>query len=109
MKEDPNDYRGEKEKRTYIRNIEVRLAEKKTTLRFVKRKIKLANESGRIHVSDQLLKAEHQADCCVADLRTQLDQLERADDQSWEKLRYQVDVAWDDLTQSVRKIVARFP
>jgi len=109
MNEDANDYRSKKEKRTYIRNIEVRLAEKKATLRFVKRKIKLANESGRIHASDQLLKAEHQADCCVADLRKQLDQLEGADDQSWERLRYQVDVAWDDLSQSVRKIVARFP
>ena len=109
MNEGRNECRSEQEKRAYIRNVEVRLAAKKATLKIVKRKIRLAKEAGRIHASDQLMKAEHQADCCVADLRKQLDQLEAADDQSWEKLCYQLDVAWDELSQSVRRIVARSP
>ncbi len=109
MNEDPNDCRSKDEKRAYLRNMEAGLAEKQATLRFVKRKIRLAIESGRIHASDQLRKAEHQADCCVADLKRQLDQLEDADDQSWEKLRYELDIAWDNLSQSVRRVVARFP
>ncbi len=97
------------DKKAYIRGVELKLAEKQETLRFVKRKIKLATKSGRIHASDQLLKAEHQADSCAVALREQLDQLESIDDQSWQRLRFQVDTAWDDFSQSIKKIVARFP
>ncbi len=109
MKEDPYNCRSKKGKKSYIQNIEVMLAQKKTTLGLVKRKINLATHSGRIHPSEQLLKAERQADACIAELRKQLDQLGSANDQSWEKLRFQVDVAWDELSQSIRKIVARSP
>lgn len=102
-------YRSKKDKKLYIRNIELKLAEKEATLSLIKRKINVATESGRIHASDQLRNAEHQADCCVAELGKQLEQLENADDQSWEGLRFRVDTAWDDLSQSIRKLVARFP
>ena len=109
MKEDRGDYRSDKEKQNFISNIEVKLAEKKATFSYVKGKINLARESGRIHASDQLLKAERQAEFCVADLRRQLDQLENTDDDSWEAQCFKVEMAWDDLSQSISKIVARFP
>ena len=103
------DQRSKTQKQLYVRSIEVKLAEKKVTLEFVKRKIILAMESGRIHASDQLLKAEHQADACVAILKKRLDQLKSADDESWEQQRFDLEMAWDDLSQSIKKIVARFP
>ncbi len=109
MSGDVGDRRSEIQKQIYLRSIGVKLGEKEATLEFVKRKIILATESGRIHASDQLLKAEQQADACVADLKKRLEKLKSADDASWEQLRFEVEIAWDDLSQSIKKIVARFP
>lgn len=105
----PADYHAKQKQQAYVANIEAKLSEKTATLNFVKSKINVAKESGRIHASDQLQKAEQQADSCVAELTKMLDQLKSADSNSWEAQRYNVDKAWDDLAQSIKKIVARFP
>lgn len=100
---------GEVEKQAFVRGIEVKLAEKHDRLDYIKRKVRKASESRRIQMSEQLLLAEHHADKSVAALKSQLLLLKKADDESWSKRRYAVEVAWDELSQAIKKVVARFP
>ena len=100
---------GEAEKKAYIRNMKARFFEKQARLRFIKRKIERATESHRIQVSEQLLRAEFHADSSLEELQAQLELLEKTGDESWPARRYNVDVAWDDLSQAIKKVVARFP
>lgn len=101
--------RNEGDKKAYMRNIRTKLAEKKFRLRHIKRKIQKATESGRIQPSEQLLKAEHRADSSIKTLQKRLDLLGNADEKSWETVRFDVDKAWDELSQAIKIIVARFP
>jgi len=109
MNEVHGNHRGENDRQAHLRNLEARLAGTTATLNYVKSKIKNATVSASVHASEQLLKAEHQADYCIANLRKQLDLLASADEGSWDDHRFSVDMAGDDLSQAIKKIVERFP
>lgn len=97
------------EKLAYLQNIQALLSDKNARLGHIKRKVHEATESRRLHPGDQLLKAEYQADSCIKTLQEQLDLLGSANDASWETRRFDVEVAWDELSQAIKKIVARLP
>lgn len=95
-------------KLAYIRAVEAELAEKTVKLQFVKRKIQLAARSGRIDVSAALRNAERQADGALAAMQERLARLKSAADGPWQESRRGTDLALEDLSQSVKKLVARF-
>lgn len=97
------------EKQAYLQNIQAMIAEKTTSLSQIKCKVQEALESQRIHPGDLLLKAEQQADSCIQTLQKQLDLLGKTEDASWEIRRFDVEMAWDELSQAIKQIVARFP
>ena len=92
----------------YTREVEAILAQKKTKLEHVKEKIEYAVIAGRITVSEPLRNAERQADCHLATAQAQFEHLKSANDDQWEALRAVVDAACEDLSQSIKMIVARF-
>lgn len=99
----------ENDRRAFVRSIEVKLIEKRARLSYIKGKIKKASESHKISVSEQLHRAELSADSSIEELRAKLDLLETADDDSWPTRRIEVEAAWDEVSQAIKKIVARFP
>jgi hypothetical protein len=109
MLETSRNTRNEDDKKAYMRNIRAKLAEKNARLRHIKRKIQKAMESRQIEPSEQLLKAQYRADSSIKVLQERLDLLGIADHKSWETLRFDVDMAWDELSQAIKIIIARFP
>lgn len=95
-------------KAAYIRAVEKKLTEKRTALELVKRKVVRAVTSGRIARSDQLVNAERQADCCLLAVETWVTRLSASADSDWIDSRFETDVALDELSTSVKQMVARF-
>lgn len=93
---------------SYLHEVAATLAQKKTKLEFVKEKVRLSVMSGRMIVSDQLRYAERQAESHLAAAEEHFERLKSAKDDSWEEMRVAVDSACEDLSQSTKKIVARF-
>ena len=105
----PGNSPDEVDKKAFVSDIEAKLLEKQDRLSFIKHKVRHASESQRIEVSEQLLRAEQHADSSVEALRAQLELLQNANDDSWPARRFEVEVAWDELSQAIKKVVARFP
>jgi len=99
----------ESEKNAFVRSIEVKLIEKRARLNYIKGKIQKASDLRQISVSEQLRRAELSADSSIDLLQAKLDVLETADDDSWPTRRSEVEAAWDEVSQAIKKIVARFP
>jgi len=97
-----------REKMAYVKTLEARLSAKSAQLAYVKSRVARAADRHRIEVSEQLANAERSADSAMATMTEQLKNLHDADDEAWEDLRYDINLAWEDLAQSIRKIVARF-
>lgn len=92
----------------YIRSVEKKLAEKRTALGLVKRKVDRAVASGRIARSDQLVNAERQADSCLLAVENWVTRLSADPDTDWGRLRFKTDIAMEELSNSVKQMVARF-
>jgi hypothetical protein len=94
-------------KHYYVKAVCTRIDEKEAKLNYVKNKIERGVKSGRVVVSEQLRNAQRQADAHVVVARQRLEELTGADDGKWEELRRGLDVACDDLSESLKKLVAR--
>lgn len=99
---------GHREKMTYVKTLEGRLSEKRIQLAYVKSRVARAADRHGNEVSEQLVNAERSADSAMARMTERLKNLHDADDETWEGLRRDIDLAWEDLAQSIRKVVARF-
>lgn len=95
-------------KAAYIRAVTKKLADQRTVLGLVKRKVDRAVASGRIIRSDQLANAERRADSCLSAVENCIERLSADSDGTWENSRFKVDAALDDLSVSVKQMVARF-
>jgi hypothetical protein len=95
-------------KQVYLRSLEERLRQKKAQLANVKRKVKHAAKASRSGINVQVQNAEKRADSALATMTAQLQILKDADDISWEQLKFGIEIAWEDLSLSVARIVARF-
>ena len=85
-----------------------KLADTKRTLAGVNSKIGNAVSTGRIDGTKPLKLAQHAVDLNLLSLEQRIDELRKADAQSWEACADDVDSAWEYLSQSVKKLVARF-
>lgn len=92
----------------YLRTVEARFAEKRTALELVTRKINKAVAAGRIARSEQLVNAERQANGCVLALENWITRLSSEPDDEWEESRFGTDIALEELSRSVKQMVARF-
>ena len=96
------------QKAAYIRSAKKSVADKRTVLELVKSKVDRAVSSGRIIRSDQLANAERRADSCLAAVENCIERLRTDVDGSWERARIKTDCALDELSISVKQMVARF-
>lgn len=92
----------------YVKTLEARLSAKSAQLAYVKSRVARAADRHRIEVSEQLVNAERSADSAMATMTERVKNLHDADDETWEDLRHDIDLAWEDLAQSIRRVVARF-
>lgn len=92
----------------YIKLLEARLSEKQAKLDYIKRKIRVAVEKDRINGSEQLYNAERQADSCVVAMQEQLIKLKAAGSDAWDRSKMDAEIAWEELSQSVKNLVSRF-
>jgi hypothetical protein len=92
----------------YVRSVNKRLAEKRTALELVKRKVDRAITAGRIARSEQLVNAEHKANDCLLAVENLLARLVCDFDDDWEDSRFRTDIALEELSKSVKQMVARF-
>lgn len=94
-------------KLVYVEAVSKKVDEKEAKLDYVKSKIERAVRSGRIVVSEQLRNAQQQTDAHLVVARGRLEELIGADDGTWEELRLGLDIACDNLSESLKKLVAR--
>ena len=92
----------------YLRSVEKKLAEKRTALDLIKRKVDRAVATGRIARSEQLVNAERQADSCFFAVESWITRLNAGLDSEWETSRLKTDIAMEELSNSVKQMVARF-
>ena len=91
----------------YVEAVGKKVDEKEAKLNYVKSKIESAVRSGRIVVSEQLQNAQQQSDAHLVLARRRLEELIGTDDGTWEDLRLELDIACDNLSESLKKLVAR--
>jgi len=92
----------------YVRSVQEKLAEKRAALELVKRKVNRAVTAGRIARSDQLVNAERQADGCLLAVENWVTRLSSHPDDDWKDSRFRTDIALEELSISVKQMVARF-
>ena len=85
-----------------------KLADTKRILAGVNSKIRDAVSIGRIDATERFKRAQHAVDLNLWSAEQRIEDLRKADEQSWEAYADDVDSAWEDLSQSVKKLVARF-
>ena len=85
-----------------------KLAETKTKLDGVNAKIKNAISIGQIDATETLKHAQQAVASNLASAEQRIDELRKSGEHKWEARVDDVDSAWEDLSQSVKKLVARF-
>ena len=93
----------------YERQARVKLDEAQARLIIVKARIRTAVANGDLVLSEALNKAEVRADVHLRRAGLNLKGLIGADDESWDELKNVLEVAQEDIAESVRKIVSRLP
>ncbi|MDH3351786.1 MAG: hypothetical protein OEM60_06935 [Gammaproteobacteria bacterium] len=95
-------------KAAYSKAAHKKLAETRLKLAGVNAKIGNAIATGRIDSSAQLSQAQRGVDQDLATAEALVDKLRKSGEDAWERARDDVDNAWEDLSQSVKKLVAIF-
>ncbi len=85
-----------------------KLADTKRKLGGVSAKIRNAVSIGRIDSTEQLRLTQHAVELDLLSAEQRIEELRKSDELSWEARADEVDSAWEDLSQSVKKLVARF-
>ena len=94
---------------SYERQARVELDEAQARLIIVKARIRTAVANGDLVLSEALNKAEVRADVHLRRAGLNLKGLIGADDESWDEFKNVLEVAQEDIADSVRKIVSRLP
>ena len=93
----------------YTKAVEARLRTTQAKVTLLRRKVDKAIAVGRIGGSDQLRIAIAQVEHHLKVVEVRIDELKRAGAAASESHRPSVDDALEDLAQSIRKAVSRFP
>ena len=96
------------EKAAYSRAAQKRLSEAEITLTGVKAKIRSATTAGQIAMNRQLEDGLLAVDANLASVKTALDRLRKSGCGSWKKHSREVDTAWENLSQSIKRLVAGY-
>lgn len=96
------------EKVAYSRTAQKRLSEAETRLTGVKAKIRSAIASGHIAMTRQLEDALLAVDANLASVKASLDRVRKSGDTSWKECTRDMDTAWENLSQSIKRLVAGY-
>ena len=94
-------------KAAYSRKARKKLVESSAKLNGVRAGIKRAIEAGSLQSSDKLERAQRAMEARLAIAEARLGALQKSSEEEWEELRDELDDAWEDLAQSINKLVAR--
>lgn len=107
-KQDVKDKHTVSTKAAYSRAAKKKLDETKAKLIGVNAKIRNAIATGQIDASEQLGHARRAVDMNLATVETQVEQLRKSGEDAWVGIKDDIETAWEDLSQSIKKLVARF-
>ena len=96
------------DKLAYVEKADIKLAEMTAKLYSVKHQIREAVVLRQIDLTEQLINAERQADSHLRTVRDQLEKMQQDDDESWQRIKSEIDGACDDLSQSINRLISRF-
>jgi len=92
----------------YSRGTQKRLSEARAKIVGVKATIRSAEIAGRLVVTKQLENAQRAVDANLAAAEASLEQLRRSGEKEWIALSIGVDTAWENLSLSMKKLVAGY-
>ncbi len=95
-------------KAQYSKNASKRLTETHAKLDVVNAKIRNAVASGRLEGGEQLELAQNAVKVNLAAAEARLARLRKSSDEAWEELKNEVENASEDLSRSIKQLVARF-
>jgi len=95
-------------KAAYSKAANQKLAETKRKLDGVNAKIGSAVSMGQIDATEQLKRAQHAVDLILLSAEQRIEELRKSGEHEWTACADDVDSAWEDLSQSVKRLVARF-
>ena len=95
-------------KAAYLKAANRKLADTTRILAGVNSRIRNAVSTGRIDATDQFKRAQHAVELNLLSVEQHIDELRKADEQSWEACADAIDSAWEHLSQSLKQLVARF-
>ena len=96
------------EKAAYSRASQKRLSDAKTKLLAVKATIRSASFAGHIIMNRQLDDAQRAVDVNLLAAEASLERLRKSSDEAWKDLTVDVDTAWENLSQSIMRLVAGY-
>ena len=94
-------------KAAYSRAARKKLVEFKSKLEGVKVAIRHEIAKGRLRSSDKLEFEQRAMEIRLATAESRLMTLQKSREDEWEQLRDDLENAWEDLSQSINKLVAR--
>ena len=95
-------------KAAYSKAANRKLAETKRKLDGVNAKIRNAVSIGQIDATEHLKRAQHAVNLNLLSAERRIEELRKSGENAWTTCADDVDSAWEDLSQSVKKLVARF-
>ena len=94
-------------KAAYSKKARTKLIESKAKLYDVRAAIKRATMTGSLQSSEKLESAQQAMDTRLAAAELRLEALQKSGEDGWERLRDELDDAWEDLSHSINTLVAR--
>ena len=94
-------------KAAYSKRARKKLVESKAKLYDVRAAIKRAITTGSLKSSEKLESVQQAMDTRLAAAESRLEALQKSGEADWEQLRDELESAWEDLSQSINKLVAR--
>lgn len=96
------------EKAAYSRAAQKRLSETEIRLTGVAAKIRSATTAGHVVVTRQLEDAQRAVDANLDAVKASLEYLRKSSDVAWKEHIRDVDTAWENLSQSIKRLVAGY-
>lgn len=95
-------------KAAYSKAARKKLLDYEAKLAGIRAAVKHAIEAGRMESSDKLACSQQAMDARLAAAEVRLELLQKSGEEDWEGHRERLEDAWEDLSHSINKIVARF-
>jgi predicted nucleic acid-binding Zn-ribbon protein len=92
----------------YSKSAQKKLAETRSKLAAVNAQIRSAMIAGQIDASEKLEQSQRAVDVNLAEAEAKIERLRKSDEDTWEAVQLEIETAWEDLSHSVKKLVARF-